>query len=376
MAEEVNSKREVQVHGTGRIVKNVLVISLAFMTQFTAYSVARYEVDNILLVSHVYAVYSGAAVSPILHHDPGGTARGSRRRTFMMSEAHSAISKITAEALLVRFLGIFFMIFHTSQIWGNLISSLGIYLACMAGAAIIVAVGVDPMKKFDTRGSGSGTGLSGLALLAATLKLLIEPNQILMIPINVFLGFQQAFFGADFTAAFVSCAVGTGSVGFVMMTYGLADAIGCIVNGYIAKIIDRLPLICIATIINIAILTTLLTWHPNGGQAYVLYIIIVVLGFSDSIWIVQINAYYSILFPGREEAAFSNFRLWESVGYIVAYVISPYLRTSVKTYLMLSLLVLGLSCYFTVEYRERRKKSKLNTPDVGCDNFAFQICEK
>ncbi|XP_021207584.1 UNC93-like protein isoform X3 [Bombyx mori] len=295
---------------------------------------------------------------------------------YVMSEAHSAISKITAEALLVRFLGIFFMIFHTSQIWGNLISSLGIYLACMAGAAIIVAVGVDPMKKFDTRGSGSGTGLSGLALLAATLKLLIEPNQILMIPINVFLGFQQAFFGADFTAAFVSCAVGTGSVGFVMMTYGLADAIGCIVNGYIAKIIDRLPLICIATIINIAILTTLLTWHPNGGQAYVLYIIIVVLGFSDSIWIVQINAYYSILFPGREEAAFSNFRLWESVGYIVAYVISPYLRTSVKTYLMLSLLVLGLSCYFTVEYRERRKKSKLNTPDVGCDNFAFQICEK
>lgn len=46
-----------------------------------------------------------------------------------MSEAHSAISKITAEALLVRFLGIFFMIFHTSQIWGNLISSLGINIS-------------------------------------------------------------------------------------------------------------------------------------------------------------------------------------------------------------------------------------------------------
>ncbi|XP_028030132.1 UNC93-like protein [Bombyx mandarina] len=333
MAEEVNSKREVQVHGTGRIVKNVLVISLAFMTQFTAYSGAANLQSSInasagLGTAALAAVYAGLILSNIflpvfvikwlgtkwtisfsfLTYMPyiaaqlyprfytmipagllvglGGGPLWCAKCTYLyvMSEAHSAISKITAEALLVRFLGIFFMIFHTSQIWGNLISSLvltsgnntaavtavndsmipqlcganflpsadagqalvaqppekiqmisGIYLACMAGAAIIVAVGVDPMKRFDTRGSSSGTGLSGLALLAATLKLLIEPNQILMIPINVFLGFQQAFFGADFTAAFVSCVLGTGSVGFVMMTFGLADAIGCIVNGYIAK---------------------------------------------------------------------------------------------------------------------------------------------
>lgn len=36
--------------------------------------------------------------------------------------------------------------------------------------------------------------------------------------------------------AFVSCAVGTGSVGFVMMTFGLADAIGCVLTGYLAKV--------------------------------------------------------------------------------------------------------------------------------------------
>lgn len=36
--------------------------------------------------------------------------------------------------------------------------------------------------------------------------------------------------------AFVSCAIGTGTVGFVMMTYGVADAIGCVVTGYIAKV--------------------------------------------------------------------------------------------------------------------------------------------
>lgn len=39
--------------------------------------------------------------------------------------------------------------------------------------------------------------------------------------------------------AFVSCAVGTGSVGFVMMTYGLADAIGCVLTGYVAKVWNK-----------------------------------------------------------------------------------------------------------------------------------------
>lgn len=38
---------------------------------------------------------------------------------------HSKISGIPAEALLVRFLGLFFMIFQMNQVWGNLISSLG-----------------------------------------------------------------------------------------------------------------------------------------------------------------------------------------------------------------------------------------------------------
>ena len=47
---------------------------------------------------------------------------------------------------------------------------------------------------------GSGTGLSGFSLLAITLKLLKERNQILILPITMFLGVEQAFVGADYTA--------------------------------------------------------------------------------------------------------------------------------------------------------------------------------
>ena len=33
----------------------------------------------------------------------------------------------------------------------------------------------------------------------------------------------------------------------------------------------------------------------------------------------NLSAFYGVLFPNNEEAAFSNYRLWESVGFIIAF---------------------------------------------------------
>ncbi|CAG9786874.1 unnamed protein product [Diatraea saccharalis] len=477
--EEKGVPEEFQPRETWRILKNVVVISSAFMLHFTAYSGAANLQSSInaeagLGTASLAAVYAGLIFSNIflpavvikwfgakwaislsfLTYMPyiaaqlyptfytmipaglivgfGGGPLWCAKCTYLsvVSEAHSRISKIPAEALLVRFLGLFFMIFQMNQVWGNLISSLvlssgdnaaavtavnatmipelcganflpsadaaevlqqqppekiqmmsGIYLACMAGAAIIVAVGVDSMKRYDSSRIGTQTGLSGTSLLAVTVKLLVEPNQLMLVIINIFIGYQQAFFGADFTAAFVSCAVGTGSVGFVMMTYGLADAIGCVITGYVAKVLGRLPMICLACVTHAALMAAVLAWRPHAADAPALYAVAVLWGLCDSVWIVQINAYYGILFPGREEAAFANFRLWESVGYIIAYVISPYLRTSQKTYFMLAMMLVGVLFYFIVEHRDRKAKRKLDiankeqSPDKGVDNIAFQNVE-
>ncbi|CAK1551240.1 unnamed protein product [Leptosia nina] len=314
------------------------------------------------------------------------------------------------------------MIFQLNQVWGNLISSLvltsgdnhaavtavnasmipeicganflpsadaaealqrqpyekiqmlvGIYLACMAAAALIVAIGVDSMKRYDTGRAVSGMG--GIEMLMATLKLLVEPNQLMMITIMVFTGLQQAFFGADFTASFVSCAIGTGTVGYVMLTFGIADALGCVVTGYIAKVTGRIPLICGATVIHLCLLATLLLWRPQAHQAYVMFIIAILWGLCDSVWLVQINAFFGILFPGREEAAFSNFRLWESVGYIIAYIISPHLRTSSKTYVLAATMIVGVLFYFIVEFRDKKVKLSDNAKasSKGVDNKAFNV---
>ncbi|CAH4028344.1 UNC93-like protein [Pieris brassicae] len=471
-------EKEFKPSETRRIVKNVVIISLAFMVHFTAYSGAANLQSSInaeegLGMSSLAAVYAGLILSNIflptavikwlgtkwaislsfVTYMPfiaaqlwpsfytmipaglcvglGGGPLWCAKCTYLsvVSEVHSKLSNIKAEAVLTRFFGLFFMIFQFNQVWGNLISSLvlssgdnhaavtainatmipeicganflpsadaaealqrqpyekiqllsGIYLACMATAAIIVAIGVDSMKRYDTGRAIKVMG--GVEMLMATLKLLVEPKQIMLITIMVFTGLQQAFFGADFTASFVSCAVGTGTVGYVMLTFGIADAIGCFVTGYIAKITGRLPLICVATVVHMALVATILLWKPQANMSYVMYIIAVLWGLCDSVWLVQINAFFGILFPGREEAAFSNFRLWESVGYIIAYVISPHLRTSSKAYLLGTAMLVGVFLYFIVEFQlkkerdeKKREEKKTKEPENGLDNKAFTIAE-
>lgn len=67
------------------------------------------------------------------------------------------------------------------------------------------------------------------------------------------------------------------------------------------------------------------------------------------------TAYCGILFPSREEAAYSNFRLWESLGFIIAYSYSTTLCVTVKIYILLAFLVVGMAGYITIEWNERKK---------------------
>lgn len=46
----------------------------------------------------------------------------------------------------------------------------------------------------------SNNELSGLKLLAVTLKHLVNPHQILILPITMFIGAEQAFLAADYTS--------------------------------------------------------------------------------------------------------------------------------------------------------------------------------
>ncbi|OWR43354.1 putative UNC93A protein [Danaus plexippus plexippus] len=214
------------------------------------------------------------------------------------------------------------------------------------------------------------------SVMTRTLKVLIDPKQILLIFFNIFTGMQQAYFAADFTASFVSCAIGVGIVGFVMMTYGLVDAIGSVTVGQLAKKVGRLPLMIAAFVTHCFILVFLLSWSPQSNQKFVVYILACLWGLCDSVWMVQSSVFYGIIFADRKEAAFSSIRFYESIGFVIAYFMSPYLRTNVKTFILLLTMVIGVVLYFVLEYKEKKFITLNTAPQLNSPNMELDFCDQ
>ncbi len=71
-----------------------------------------------------------------------------------------------------------------------------------------------------------------------------------------------------------------------------------------------------------------------------------------------VSATYGTLFT-EHESAFSNFRLWESLGYVIAYVYTPRIRIKYAQIILLCVLTLSIICYGIIHIRERQKKKKV-----------------
>lgn len=67
---------------------------------------------------------------------------------------------------------------------------------------------------------------------------------------------------------------------------------------------------------------------------------------------------YGALFRRNKEAAFSNYRLWESAGFVIAYAYSRQLCARMKLYVLFAVLALGMVGYAIVEIRQAAKVSK------------------
>ncbi|CAG9561737.1 unnamed protein product [Danaus chrysippus] len=234
----------------------------------------------------------------------------------------------------------------------------GVYLACMAAASILVAVGVDSLNRYNAGRQTASQGKSGLHLLSVTLRQLRHKYQLLLLPVIGYIGAEQAFMAADFTQAFVGCAYGISNIGFVMICFGVFNALAAPIAGALVKLTGRYPVMCTALLLNLCLLSALISWRPNPDQWLVFYGLAAIWGCADAVWLVQVNALSGILFPGNEEAAYSNFRLWEATGSVLSYASAPYLCVRTRLYILLGLLLMGFSGYTTIEVMEYQAKRR------------------
>ncbi|XP_078503025.1 protein unc-93 homolog A-like [Lissotriton helveticus] len=300
------------------------------------------------------------------------------------------------------YFGIFFLLFQSAGVWGNLISSLifsqratngtglnysncgavncpelsinannstetvrpsihliytlmGVYTGCGVLAVLIVATFLDQIDLKEGQ-EKEEEDLTMSTYFLATFRHMKDKRQLLLIPLTMLSGFQQGFLSGDYTLYYVTCALGIQFVGYVMICFGAGNAILSMLAGKLSQYTGRIALFVLAAVTSASCIIALLLWRPHPDQFAVFFIFPALWSMADAICLTLLNALYGVLFDEHKEAAFSNYRLWDSLGFAISFGYSAALCVYVKLYIVLSFLVLGMPLYGIVEYIERRKR--------------------
>ncbi|MED6247900.1 Protein unc-93 A [Ataeniobius toweri] len=432
--------------------KNVLVVSIGFLSLFTAYgglqslqsSLNAEQGMGVASLSVIYAsiILSSMFLPPIMIKNLGckwtivagmacyvsysfgnlypgwytliptsvilglgGSPLWSAKCTYLTISGNVQASKDNKKGsdVINHYFGIFFFIFQSSAVWGNLMSSLifgqdtsisdipeEVLETCGAsdcGLTIEVnSTSSKPAQKLVWTLVGCYIGVGVLAMLIvaifldnidhqqtsqfrdnrepfchtflATFRLLKDWRLLTLIPLTMYSGFEQSFLSGEYTKNYVTCALGIHFVGFVMMCFGATNSLSSFLFGRIARYTGRATLFFFAAAINFACIIALLFWRPHPEQLPVFFVFPALWGMADAIWQTQTNALYGVLFPRDKEAAFANYRMWESLGFVIAFAYSTFMCLEYKLYIVLAVLVLSMITYPVVEYYEHKNPTK------------------
>ncbi|XP_061234517.1 protein unc-93 homolog A isoform X3 [Neopsephotus bourkii] len=369
-----------------RNLKNVLVISFGFLLLFTAYgglqnlqsSLHSEEGLGVASLSVLYAalILSSMFLPPILikklgckwtiagsmccyiafslgnFHASwytliptsvilgvGGAPLWSAKCTYLTIAGNAYAQKAgkNGKDVINQYFGVFFLIFQSSGIWGNLISSLvfsqastkveisevaccgaydcmtnttnttesaepsnsliyillGIYTASGVLAVLLIVTFLDQIKSDQAETEKEILETSSFwSTFLATFQHLKDKRQCLLIPLTIYSGLEQGFLSGDYTKAYVTCALGIHYVGYVMICFSAVNSLCSLLFGKISQFTGRKLLFALATITNTACIIALLLWKPHPKQLAVFFIFPALWGLSDAIWQTQTNVLY------------------------------------------------------------------------------------
>ncbi|XP_042156449.1 protein unc-93 homolog A-like isoform X1 [Oncorhynchus tshawytscha] len=321
-----------------------------------------------------------------------------------------------------QYFGILFLLYQSSAVWGNLMSSIvfgqdstsvnisesdlqfcgvgscgniseapsnstrpperlvhtlmGCYVGVGVLAMLLVAVFLDNIDRDMTLEFRSNKEPFCSTFLA-TFKQLNDRRQVFLIPVTAYIGLELGFLNGEYTKEYVTCALGLHFVGYVMICFGATSSLFSYAFGRLSQYSGRVALFALATTTQFTCILGLLFWRPHPDQLPVFFVFPALWGLADAVWQTQTNALYGVLFHGQKEAAFANYRLWEAVGYVIAFACSRFLCVNTKLYILMGVLLLSVTLCFSVEYGEyiRPTPSEDNTIDTKLEIKSTELNE-
>ncbi|XP_061099043.1 protein unc-93 homolog A-like isoform X2 [Conger conger] len=330
----------------------------------------------------------------------GGSPLWSAKCTYLTisGNQHAEKDNSKGQDVINLYFGIFFLIFQSSAVCGNLMSSLifgqdtniadipeenlvycgagictqnisggeaprpeqklvhilvGCYIGVGILAMILVAVFLDNIDR-DSAREFRGNREPFCSTFLATFKHLRDRRQLLLIPLTMYSGLEQGFLSGDYTKYYVTCALGIHIVGYAMICFGATNSICSLVFGRLAKYTGRVVLFAFASVLNFSCIIALLYWRPHPDQLPVFFVFPALWGMADAVWQTQTNALYGVLFLQQKEAAFSSYRIWESMGFMIAFACSNFICLNTKLYVLIAVLIISMVLYAWLEWEEHK----------------------
>ena len=284
------------------------------------------------------------------------------------------LTNVAGQAELGKFNGIFFFIFQSTQIVGNLISALvlgkvadGVYtkseVVLFIVFSVLSAVGVCGflfLRPVRIRRKSSAVDTVSLgAELKEVILLAFQDNRMaLMLPVIFYSGVSLAALAGKFTSTVVAGLLSKGDVGFVMMGFGFTDAVGSLLFGRLSDRVGRFPTIVAGFVAQVIFFAGLLIWDYTSAALWTdtnKYLLLIsgaaLFGIGDAVWNTIVNAILGTFFEDNTEVAFSNLKLWQSLGFAIMFFVNPFLSLGACNGITLGLLVLQAACVAWLHYR-------------------------
>ncbi|XP_032022031.1 protein unc-93 homolog A isoform X2 [Hylobates moloch] len=284
----------------------------------------------------------------------------------IMGNTHAEKAGKRSKDVVNQYFGIFFLIFQSSGVWGNLISSLIFGQTPSQGsgvlAVLMVAAFLEPIRGVQRESGGKKRSPPFWSTLLSTFKLYRDKRLCLLILLPLYSGLQQGFLSSEYTRSYVTCALGIQFVGYVMICFSATDALCSVLYGKVSQYTGRVVLYVLGAVTHVSCMIALLLWRPRPDQLAVFFVFSGLWGVADAVWQTQNNALYGVLFEKSKEAAFANYRLWEALGFVIAFGYSTFLCVRVKLHILLGVLSLTMAAYGLVEWVESKNPIRPHAP--------------
>ncbi|PNJ17545.1 UNC93A isoform 4 [Pongo abelii] len=284
----------------------------------------------------------------------------------IMGNTHAEKAGKRGKDMVNQYFGIFFLIFQSSGIWGNLISSLVFGQTPSQGsgvlAVLMIAAFLEPIRDVQRESEGEKKSPPFWSTLLSTFKLYRDKRLCLLILLPLYSGLEQGFLSSEYTRSYVTCTLGIQFIGYVMICFSATDALCSVLYGKVSQYTGRAVLYVLGAVTHVSCMIALLLWRPRADQLAVFFVFSGLWGMADAVWQTQNNALYGVLFEKSKEAAFANYRLWEALGFVTAFGYSTFLCVRFKLYILLGVLSLTMAAYGLAECIESQNPMRPHAP--------------